>query len=43
MMCLILLHLCAYCITLIVVKPVIRQARIVVKAFIEEYASNEED
>jgi hypothetical protein len=43
MLCLILLHLFACCITLIVIKPVIYQARTVVNAFLEEYASDEED
>ena len=43
MFCLILLHLFACCIILIVVKPIIHQARTVVNAFLEEYASDKED
>lgn len=43
MFCLILLHLYACCITLILVKLVISQARTIVNAFIDEYASYQED
>ena len=43
MLCLIMLHLFACCITLIVVKHVIYQARTVVNAFLDEYASDEEN
>ena len=43
MLCLILLHLFACCITLIVVKPVISKPCTVITSFIEEYASEDED
>ena len=43
MPCLILLHLFACCITLIVVKPLIPEACADINAFIEEYASDDED
>lgn len=43
MLCIILLHLFAYCITLIVVKPMISQDRAIINAFIKEYVSNEQD
>ena len=43
MLSLILLHLFACWVTLIVVKPVIYHVRTIVNAFIDEYASDEED